>query len=68
MFTPNVRIKSKTQFGFNAWQETDENDDIELSDGLGWGLLESPHGYGVTVIFFQTRFVFSLFKRYFVFD
>jgi len=36
MFTPNVRIKSKTQFGFNAWQETDENDDIELRDGLGW--------------------------------
>lgn len=46
MFTPSVRTKSKTQFGFQAWQEIGENDDIELSYGLGWDLLQSPYGYG----------------------
>ncbi len=44
LFKPNVRIKSKTQFGYKAWENTDENDSIELSYGLGWGLLESPFG------------------------
>ena len=42
----NIRIKSKTQFGFQAWEDTDENDSIELSYGLGWGLLKSPYGKG----------------------
>ena len=46
MFTPSIRIKSKTRFGFQAWQEIGGNDDIELSYGLGWGLLQSPYGYG----------------------
>ena len=46
LFKPNVRIKSKTQFGFQAWQDTNENDSIELSYALGWGLLKSPYGNG----------------------
>ena len=46
LFTPNIRIKSQTQFGYTAWEDTDENDDIALSYGLGWGILSSPHGYG----------------------
>ena len=46
LFKPNVRIKSKRQFGIESWQDTDENDSIELSYGLGWGLLNSPYGMG----------------------
>lgn len=42
MFKPQIRIRSKTQFG--PYEETTENDDIELSYGLGWGLFETPHG------------------------
>ncbi|MCI4671865.1 MAG: beta-lactamase family protein [Bacteroidia bacterium] len=46
LFKPNIRIRSKAQFGPLANEETDENDDIELSYGLGWGLLKTPHGFG----------------------
>jgi len=46
MFNPNVRIKSKAQFGPLAKEETNENDIIELSYGLGWGLLKSDYGIG----------------------
>lgn len=46
MFNPNIRIKSKAQFGPLAKETTDENDDIELSYGLGWGLLKSDYGIG----------------------
>ncbi len=46
MFSPQVRIRSKTQFGPGANQETDANDAIQLSYGLGWGLLHTPHGWG----------------------
>ena len=46
LFSPNIRIKSKTQFGYQAWEDTNENDAIELSYGLGWGLLKSPYGIG----------------------
>ncbi|MBO0341055.1 serine hydrolase domain-containing protein [Flagellimonas profundi] len=46
LFRPNIRIKSKTQFGHQAWEDTNENDSIELSYGLGWGLLTSPYGKG----------------------
>lgn len=46
MFSPQIRIRARTQFGPGAWEETDANDDIELSYGLGWGLLETPHGRG----------------------
>ncbi len=47
LLKPNIRIKSKTQFGFQAWKDTDENDKIQLSYGLGWGLLKSPYGQGM---------------------
>lgn len=46
MFTQQVNIKSKQQFGPNALVETNENQEINLGYGLGWGLLESPHGFG----------------------
>jgi CubicO group peptidase (beta-lactamase class C family) len=46
MFRPQLRIRTRTQFGPGAMVETDANDDIELSYGLGWGLLHTPHGWG----------------------
>ena len=45
-FTQQININSKQQFGPNALVETNENMDINLGYGLGWGLLESPYGYG----------------------
>ncbi|WP_299668171.1 serine hydrolase [uncultured Polaribacter sp.] len=47
LYESNIRITSKTQFGYQAWQDIDENDSIELSYGLGWGLLKSPFGKGM---------------------
>ncbi|WP_242693393.1 serine hydrolase domain-containing protein [Sabulibacter ruber] len=45
MFTPNIRIRSKKQFGPGALKTTGENDTVGLSYGLGWGLLnETPYG------------------------
>lgn len=46
MFRPQIRIRSKTQFGPGAVEFSDAMDDIELSYGLGWGLLKTPHGWG----------------------
>ena len=49
LFKPQIRIRSKRQFGRAAWapeEITTENDDIALSYGLGWGVLETPHGRG----------------------
>ncbi len=46
LFKPNIRIKSKAQFGPLSKQTTNQNDDIELSYGLGWGILKSPFGIG----------------------
>lgn len=46
MFTPNINIDSKAQFGSLAMETTSENKKIELSYGLGWGLLKSPYGFG----------------------
>ncbi len=47
MFSPNVRIRSKRQFGPSATTTTSDNDTIELAYGLGWGLLQTPYGRGV---------------------
>ncbi len=44
MLRPQVRITSKTQFPTHIWEDTDANDDILLSYGLGWGVFESPFG------------------------
>jgi D-alanyl-D-alanine-carboxypeptidase/D-alanyl-D-alanine-endopeptidase len=46
MFRPQVRIRTRTQFGPGASEETAANDPIELSYGLGWGLLRTPFGWG----------------------
>ena len=46
MFTPSVRIRSIAQFGPLSDRDSSANDDIELSYGLGWGLLQSPYGVG----------------------
>ena len=46
MFTQQIDIKSKQQFGPDAFVDSDENQDINLGYGLGWGLLESPYGLG----------------------
>lgn len=45
-FRPQVRIRTRAQFSPGALEETDANDDIELSYGLGWGLLRTPYGWG----------------------
>ena len=46
MFAPNIRINSKKQFGPESLEITNSNDNIGLSYGLGWGILESPYGQG----------------------
>jgi CubicO group peptidase (beta-lactamase class C family) len=46
LFHPNFRIRNKAQFGPLSREQTDENDSIALSYGLGWGLLQSPYGKG----------------------
>ena len=47
MFSPNIEIKSKKQFGPQALETTSENKKIGLNYGLGWGLLKTPVGKGV---------------------
>ena len=46
MFSPQIRIRSIQQFGPLSLQDSTFNDDIELSYGLGWVLLQSPYGTG----------------------
>jgi CubicO group peptidase (beta-lactamase class C family) len=46
IFSPQIRIRSRSQFGPGATEETGANDEIELSYGLGWGLLRTPYGWG----------------------
>ena len=47
LFESQISIHSKTQFGYQAWVDSNENDPIALSYGLGWGLLNSPFGKGI---------------------
>lgn len=47
MFRQQLAIRSKQQFGANAWVETNDNEAIDLGYGLGWGVLELPYGMGV---------------------
>ncbi|MAZ27062.1 MAG: XRE family transcriptional regulator [Cytophagaceae bacterium] len=47
MFSPQIRIKTKSQFNEGAKILTDAHDDINLSYGLGWGYLDTPYGKGV---------------------
>jgi serine-type D-Ala-D-Ala carboxypeptidase/endopeptidase len=44
LITPRISVKSKQQFGPNAWIDTNENDSIQLSYGLGFGLFSTPYG------------------------
>jgi CubicO group peptidase (beta-lactamase class C family) len=46
LFQPNVRIRSKMQFGPLARVDDDALASIDLSYTLGWGRLSSPHGFG----------------------
>lgn len=46
MFKPQIRIHSRNQFGPGALEDGNWNDNIELSYGLGWGLVKSPYGFG----------------------
>lgn len=44
MWSPQIKIRSKTQFPTITDETTTENDAIDLSYGLGWGLLKSKYG------------------------
>ena len=44
MLRPQIAITSRTQFPTQFPVDTDENRDIALSYGLGWGLFQSPYG------------------------
>lgn len=46
IFKPNISIHSKKQFGEMSLGKTNENDDINLSYGLGWGIFTTPYGQG----------------------
>ena len=46
MFSPQIRIRSRGQFGPFASKDSTLNDNIELSYGLGWGLYKTPYGWG----------------------
>jgi D-alanyl-D-alanine-carboxypeptidase/D-alanyl-D-alanine-endopeptidase len=48
MFTPQLRLRSKMQFEDRVWLDTtnSENDNIQLGYGLGWGILQTPFGFG----------------------
>jgi CubicO group peptidase (beta-lactamase class C family) len=46
MFSPQIRIRSVRQFGPLRLKDSTGNDAIGLSYGLGWVLLQSPHGVG----------------------
>jgi len=44
MLSPQIRIHSVTQFPPITYETTHENDAVQLSYGLGWGLLQCPYG------------------------
>jgi CubicO group peptidase (beta-lactamase class C family) len=44
MFKPQIRIRSKQQFGPEALINTTDNDNIQLSYGLGFGVFNTPYG------------------------
>jgi hypothetical protein len=46
MFTPQLRLRSVQQHGPLRFKDSTLNDNIQLSTGLGWILLQSPHGTG----------------------
>lgn len=44
MIKPQIRIKSKKQFGPDAFEDCNDNDNIQLSYGLGVGVMKTPYG------------------------
>jgi CubicO group peptidase (beta-lactamase class C family) len=44
MIAPQIAIHSKTQFPPITTETTNENDDIHLSYGLGWGVFDCKYG------------------------
>lgn len=46
LFRPQIRIRSTKQFGPLSKKDTTLYDTIKLSYGLGWGLFETPYGFG----------------------
>jgi serine-type D-Ala-D-Ala carboxypeptidase/endopeptidase len=46
MFKAQIRLRSIQQFGPLSLIDSTTNDRIQLSYGLGWGLLQSPYGTG----------------------
>lgn len=45
LFSPNIEITSKKQFGPQSLETTTENEKIGLNYGMGWGLLtKTPYG------------------------
>lgn len=46
MLAPQIQIFSRRQFPTPSDETTDENWKIRLSYGLGWGLIQTPHGLG----------------------
>jgi len=44
MLRPQIAIHHKRMFGPDAWNLTDEYQNIGLSWGLGWGRFETPYG------------------------
>jgi len=46
MFSPQIRLRSVKQMGPLSRRDTNVNDALQLSYGLGYGLLKSPYGWG----------------------
>jgi CubicO group peptidase (beta-lactamase class C family) len=44
MLRPQIDINYKRMFGPDAWTMTDENQDIHLAWGLGWGRFDTSYG------------------------
>ncbi|MBD1263061.1 serine hydrolase [Maribacter polysiphoniae] len=48
LFSPNIVINSKKQFGPESLETTTENERIGLNYGMAWGLItKTPYGKGV---------------------
>lgn len=46
LFRSTIRIRSIRQFNELSEKDSTLNDDIALGYGIGWGILQSPHGVG----------------------
>lgn len=47
LFSPQIRLRSLTQFGEGSKVRTQRYDSLKLGYALGWGYLETPYGKGV---------------------